>query len=151
MESKTEEKIFNDLLVWIKENHDLNKEKLETEIIKRIKEQNYLKEDWQEEYGKERIKDEIIKIIKSKQDTAKYGIDNRQDLTKFLGWKRYFTLKNLIINTLISFIPFALVLGMLRELGFGGALFIILLWALFIWTAGIIREKIGWAIHNKLK
>ena len=38
------------------------------------------------------------------------------------GWKRHFTPKNMIINGLIALIPASLIIGILRELGFGGAL-----------------------------
>ncbi len=139
MESQIEEKILNDLLVWIKDNQDLSKEKLEAEIIRRIKEQNYLKEDWHIQYAKERIKNEIIKIIKSKKDVANYGLENRQDLG---GWGRHFTIRNIIINGLIALFPASLIIGILRELGIGGA---IIIWGVIfglMYLIGVIREKI---------
>lgn len=58
-------------------------------------------------------------------------------------WKKHFTGWNFVINVLIALIPASLVIGILREMGFGGALIIIgVLWG-FIYLAGLLREKIS--------
>jgi len=148
---KIEKEIFNELIVWLKNNQNLAKEEIEKEIVKRVKEKNYLKEDWQVHYAKERIKDELVGILKSKKIAMEYGFNDRGDQIELLGWRRHFSLKNLVINVSISFIPFAIILGILRELGFGGALLILLLWALLIFLTGKTRERITLFIKKHRK
>ena len=57
-------------------------------------------------------------------------------------WRKHFTPKNIIINGLIALIPASLIIGILRELGFGGALIIgsVILGSMYL--VGKIREKI---------
>ncbi len=65
------------------------------------------------------------------------------------GWKKHFTTKNLIINGLIALIPASLIIGILRELGFGGALIMgsVILGSMYL--IGEIREKIKRKLWKK--
>ena len=65
------------------------------------------------------------------------------------SWKRHFTVKNIIINGLIAIIPGSLVIGILRELGFGGAIIICGVIFGLMYLIGEIREKITRKIRNK--
>lgn len=59
------------------------------------------------------------------------------------SWKRHFAGKNIIINGLIALIPGSLIVGILRELGIGGA---IVIWGVIfglMYLIGEIREKIS--------
>lgn len=57
--------------------------------------------------------------------------------------RRHFTGGNFVINSLIALIPASLVIGILREIGFGGALIIVgVLWG-FIYLVGELRERIS--------
>jgi len=139
---ETEEKIFNEIINWIEGNKNLNKIIIENKITEEIKRQHYLKESWQEEYAKERIKDKIKK-------EAKGRLNKRYDLKFLLGWSRHITPKNLVINAVISFIPMALTIGILREVGLGGALIIVGVMFGYICLAGILREKLMKYIHER--
>jgi len=68
-----------------------------------------------------------------------------------MGWKRHFTVKNILINGLIAIIPGSLIIGILRELGLGGAIVICGVIFGLMYLIGEIREKIAWKIRNKLK
>jgi len=75
------------------------------------------------------------KIIKNKNIEQK-----NQELSI---WKKHFSGWNFVINALIALIPASLVIGILREMGFRGALVICgVLWG-FIYLVGLLREKIG--------
>jgi len=66
-----------------------------------------------------------------------------------MSWKKHFSGWNLLINGLISLLPAATVIGILRELGIGGALIIGSVILGFIYLAGVIREKITNKIVKK--
>ena len=65
------------------------------------------------------------------------------------NWKRHFTPKNLVINAIIALIPMSLTIGILREIGFGGALIIVTVMFGYIYLAGILREKLMKYINKK--
>jgi hypothetical protein len=67
------------------------------------------------------------------------------------GWKRHFTVKNIIINGLITLIPGSLIIGILRELGMGGAIVIGGVLFGLMYLIGEIREKISCKIRNKIE
>jgi hypothetical protein len=58
------------------------------------------------------------------------------------GWKRHFAGKNIIINGLIAVMPASLIVGILKELGFGGAIVICGIIFGLMYLIGEIREKI---------
>jgi len=66
--------------------------------------------------------------------------NNKQDQS---AWKKYFSGKNFLINGLIAIIPASLVVGILRELGFRGALVTMGILFGFVYLAGLVREKIS--------
>ena len=49
---------------------------------------------------------------------------NQQNNQRASVWKKYFSGWNFVINALIALIPASLVIGILREMGLGGALII---------------------------
>lgn len=65
------------------------------------------------------------------------------------GWKRHFTVKNILINGLIAIIPGSLIIGILRELGLGGAIVICGVIFGLMYLIGEIREKITYKIRNR--
>lgn len=77
--------------------------------------------------------------------------NNEQKTQERSIWKKYFSGWNFIINALIAWIPASLVIGILRAMGFRGALLMTgVLWG-FIYLAGLLREKIkGHLTKNKL-
>ena len=79
--------------------------------------------------------------------------DNQQqnNLKDKKSWKRHFTVKNIIINGLIALIPGSLIIGILRELGLGGAIVICGVIFGLMYLIGEMREKIAWKIHSKTK
>lgn len=61
------------------------------------------------------------------------------------SWGRHFSGKNFFINALISFIPAAFVIGVMRDMSefeVVGAVPILLVWGGLMLAVGIIREKI---------
>ena len=112
----------------------LKKEKLpESELLQiiedEIKSRDYLKEDWQIDYAIKRIKEKLNVTSQKKISVEETGS------------KKYFSGRNLIINSLIAFIPATLAVTILREIGFGGALIIGSVLVGSIYLVGLIREK----------
>lgn len=70
-------------------------------------------------------------------------------MEKEKSWKRHFTVKNILINGLIAIIPGSLIIGILRELGLGGAIIICGVIFGLMYLIGKIREKITSKIRNK--
>ena len=75
--------------------------------------------------------------------------NNQQQNILKKSWKRHFTPKNIIINGLITLLPASLIIGILRELGIGGALIITSIIFGLMYLAGEIREKVVRLIKNR--
>ncbi len=134
-EEKIEQEISDQIIIWIKSKPKVSQAKIKNKIIQEITKRDYLKEDWQIHYATERI----IIFVKKKQ--------KNQEL---LIWKKYFSGWNFVINCLIALIPASIVIGILREMGLGGALIIGSILFGFIYLAGFVREKISSKIRQLL-
>ncbi len=125
---KIEEKITNELKKETGEEIlNLPDPELEKRIETKVKEKGYLTKEWQIYYAVQRIKEKIKESFLSQKEES--------------AWKKYFSGWNLVINSLIAFIPATIVIAILREMGFGGALIMVgVLWG-FIYLVGLLREK----------
>ncbi|NQU78110.1 RDD family protein [Candidatus Falkowbacteria bacterium] len=108
MLNKTEEKIFNQVITWVKGNPSKTIPEIIDKTTERIKKSDYLKEDWQIHYAEERI----VNLIKKE-----LGID-----FEYAGfWKRFVAF---IIDTIITAVGgfiigyiFGFVLGIVLVVG----------------------------------
>jgi len=134
MSEEIENKIIKEIKEVLQKRRFASDGELREFIKDRVRNRNYLKEGWQIDYAVKRIKEEIEK-----------------DLNLFPSRVRHLTGKNIIINSLIAFIPLVVVVGILRgilmETGIilGGVLGALIYGSIilgFIYLAGEIREKI---------
>lgn len=134
MKEEIENEMVKKVIEVVKRKDKISKSELSEIIKNEVKNRNYLKESWQIDYAVKRIKEKIEK-----------------DLNLFPSRARHLTGKNIIINSLIAFIPLVVVVGILRGIlmetriilgGILGALIYGSIILGFIYLAGEIREKI---------